>query len=64
MNPCIICGEPVWGHGHNAEPVASGRCCDTCQDVEVMPARYDLIFSGKVWGLIPDWSEHTPKGGG
>ena len=64
MNPCIICGEPVWGHGHNAEPVASGRCCDTCQDVEVMPARYDLILSGKVWGLIPDWSEHTPKGGG
>lgn len=63
MNPCIICGEPVWGHGHNAEPVASGRCCDTCQDVEVMPARLDLIFSGKVWGLIPDWSEHTPKGG-
>ena len=63
MNPCIICGEPVWGHGHNAEPVASGRCCDTCQDVEVMPARLDLIFSGKVWGVIPDWSEHTPKGG-
>ena len=62
MNPCIICGGPVWGHGHNAEPVASGRCCDTCQDVEVMPARFELIFSGREPRVIPDWSEHTPKG--
>ena len=24
-------GETYWTHGHNAEPVIKGRCCDDCQ---------------------------------
>jgi len=43
--PCIICGQPIgtdpngWDGGHNAEPVASGRCCEPCNLDLVLPAR-------------------------
>lgn len=29
-NECCMCGENYGEFGNNAEPVASGRCCDTC----------------------------------
>jgi len=36
---CQICGNTFTGHGHNARPVADGRCCDVCQDTKVIPTR-------------------------
>ena len=51
---CVICdgeiekkyttnanGERVmyWDSGENAEPVAEGRCCETCNWTVVIPAR-------------------------
>jgi|TARA_R100001163_G_C5057588_1_gene194108 hypothetical protein len=42
---CKICDETIFGHGHNAQPVANGRCCDTCQDIYVLPTRIDLVLS-------------------
>ena len=44
---CIICEQdieanafdPRWVKGNNAEPVASGQCCDVCNDTKVVPAR-------------------------
>ena len=42
---CKICNETIFGHGHNAQPVANGRCCDTCQDIYVLPTRMDLVLS-------------------
>ena len=44
--PCDICGkdiewkyteegEPYWTSGHNARPLADGRCCDACNEVVV-----------------------------
>ena len=33
---CVMCGERIlpnqwgWDQGHNAEPLETGRCCDTC----------------------------------
>jgi hypothetical protein len=43
---CSICGEKIppqlpsgWRGGHNAEPVKSGRCCDLCNDMIVIPTR-------------------------
>jgi hypothetical protein len=42
---CKICDETIFGHGHNAQPVANGRCCDTCQDIYVLPTRLDLALS-------------------
>ena len=45
---CIICkgdiekhysadGIMYWDQGHNAEPIADGRCCDKCNDTQVIP---------------------------
>lgn len=25
-------GKTYWTHGHNAEPVLNGRCCDVCNE--------------------------------
>tara|TARA_R110000824_G_scaffold288198_1_gene476167 strand:- start:496 stop:714 length:219 start_codon:yes stop_codon:yes gene_type:complete len=48
---CSICDNPInkmidtvsgkvyWIDGHNAEPINSGRCCSTCNDTYVIPAR-------------------------
>ena len=48
--PCVICdgeldvhrdtdGNSIWDGGHNAEPVAEGRCCTDCNNNVVIPAR-------------------------
>jgi hypothetical protein len=36
-------GEAVWDQGHNALPVADGRCCDTCNSENVIPSRFGQI---------------------
>ena len=36
---CVICKKTRHGFGHNAEPVAPGRCCDACNTVIVIPSR-------------------------
>ena len=45
MENCVICKEEIgidpisgWAGGHNAEPIAEGRCCDSCNSLEVIPA--------------------------
>lgn len=41
-------GEVFWEHGHNAEPVNSGRCCSKCNDTIVIPARIrKMVGDGK-----------------
>ena len=43
---CVICNEKItadpfgWEGGCNAEPVASGQCCEYCDDNVVLPARF------------------------
>ena len=32
-------GEIVWDQGHNADPVAEGRCCTACNWLTVVPTR-------------------------
>jgi len=27
---CSICQKNIFGHGHNAQPMTNGRCCDSC----------------------------------
>jgi hypothetical protein len=41
---CKICNKAIFGHGHNAQPIANGRCCDVCQDTKVIPARMKLML--------------------
>lgn len=38
-NKCVICGKEYTGYGNNAEPVSKGRCCDKCNEEQVIPAR-------------------------
>ena len=46
---CIICDKKIekqangWDKGHNARPVANGRCCSECNDLFVIPVR--LIYA-------------------
>jgi hypothetical protein len=36
--PCALCGAAIVGYGHNAAPMAQGKCCDTC-NLRVMAVR-------------------------
>ena len=45
---CSICREPYSGHGHVAEPVNKGFCCDECNTKIVLPARL-LVRKGNYW---------------
>jgi hypothetical protein len=45
---CVICGVNFTGYGHNPAPVSyKGRCCDSCNSSEVIPARIKNVTSGK-----------------
>ena len=34
-------------HSNNAEPVNSGRCCDTCNMMYVIPTRIKIQFESE-----------------
>ncbi len=36
---CVICKHKFTGRGHNADPVAKGSCCNTCNLTRVIPMR-------------------------
>ena len=42
---CVICQQTYTGFGHNADPIANGKCCDVCQDTKVLPLRLDLFLN-------------------
>jgi hypothetical protein len=50
MIVCVICNEAIlpnafgWEHGHNAQPVAEGQCCEDCNTNKVFPARLQGHF--------------------
>ena len=47
MDVCGICGTEIDGFGNNPAPVKasySGRCCDVCNSMHVLPARLAMIF--------------------
>jgi hypothetical protein len=51
---CCICGNEIvphplseWDQGNNAEPVKTGRCCDTCDEHVVIPRRMENAMAGK-----------------
>ena len=39
-----VTGEVYWDQGHNAEPLTSGRACDSCNATRVMDARWVLAY--------------------
>lgn len=40
---CSICGKEFEGYGNNALPVATGKCCDRCNQDVVIPTRIVLL---------------------
>lgn len=51
---CCLCGDKIevqisgWKYGHNPSPLGKNendRCCDSCNDSEVIPARLKLMFN-------------------
>ena len=47
---CIICSRRIttdpdgWDGGHNAEPIAEGRCCGTCNEIVMIRRLNDFQF--------------------
>ena len=48
---CVICGSKKispdpdgWDGGHNAEPIAEGRCCGTCNEIVMIRRLNDFQF--------------------
>ena len=45
---CSICHLEINDEfGHNAEPVNTGRCCDSCNSTFVIPHRIKLMFESE-----------------
>ena len=42
MKKCIVCNNHYTGHGHNAEPVRKGECCDACNYLILIRRMQDL----------------------
>ena len=40
-NLCILCKKSFKGYGNNAEPIATGVCCDSC-NLRVKTTRFPL----------------------
>lgn len=76
--PCVLCGGPVVGMGHNPAPLAEGRCCDACNTAAVIPARLGQLPSATdqaEWeadvdaiaaerGNVPDWQRRVVRAEG
>jgi hypothetical protein len=43
-NICSICYKKYVGFGNNAQPLNSGRCCNNCNSICVIPARWDILI--------------------
>ena len=41
---CILCGKKIVGPGNNPQPlVQEGVCCDSCNYIKVIPARFGRL---------------------
>ena len=52
---CKICNETFLGHGHNDQPVTNGRCCDVCNDTQVVPTRLNNMLFNIPISTRPKW---------
>lgn len=62
---CSICGGHIhlhkdengkiyWRHGHNAQPINNGRCCDNCNQNLVFPARIKRLHQNRPLREVDD----------
>src|SRR2546423_11325321 len=58
---CSICFRRYTEFGHPAVPVSSGRCCNVCNDLVVIPARLRAAREATVAPLLTAVSEGTGR---
>jgi hypothetical protein len=44
---CAICGKRLTEFGHDAKPLANGRCCNECNHKIIIPARLRARMASK-----------------
>ena len=45
---CVLCNLPIGDpYGNNAEPAATGRCCEDCNAYTVIPMRILQLRGGQ-----------------
>ena len=45
---CVLCNLPIGDpYGNNAEPAATGRCCNECNATTVIPMRILQLRGGQ-----------------
>lgn len=54
---CSICNEDIVGDEHNALPITTGLCCESCNENVVVPIRIYRLGTNQNEGLIlsPDY---------
>jgi hypothetical protein len=55
---CCICKHEYPGFGHNAQPYRQGRCCNTCNDIHVIPARVRAQRLARIQQLLKDGEQN------
>jgi hypothetical protein len=48
---CAICRRLMNEYGHNARPVAVGRCCTDCNRTVVQVRRFALLSRAEIEGV-------------
>jgi hypothetical protein len=41
---CALCKAPIFGYGHNGQPLTNERVCEVCNDIYVIQARMLQVF--------------------
>ena len=57
---CVLCKKHYGKYGHNAQPLADGRCCDACND-KVIAARMAMMFGAEIMDATSEVIPPTPS---
>ena len=53
VHPCAMCPAQFTHYGHNPYPLAeTGRCCNDCQSLRVLPARFMELIDAMLEGNV------------
>ena len=45
---CALCKAPIFGYGHNGQPLTNDRVCELCNDIYVIQARMLQVLSESI----------------
>ena len=60
---CCLCHKKYTGFGNNAQPLATGLCCDACNFRRVLPARISQIIISEGASKKEVINSNNQKGG-